>query len=237
MMTRLENPGVKSRAYPKRAEAARRFGPSFDTTLLGQLPKNERGFLPWHQAGAALDLARLNFDPANPRRLPVGAANYPAIAKFAEGDAALLLDARDGEILVWRPGTGLEQWEAHARLAKGYAGTLYRVFGDPDEMRHFAQMLRKFTSRMQGDMVAMQGALNNLGQAWRDQEFQKFSGDFEDTMRQLQRFSKSCEDHAAHEDLHDKNPATESLESTHEAFLWSPSRCRRRRGIGLRLSS
>ena len=117
------------------AEAARRFGPSFDTTLLVQLPKNERGFLPWHQAGAALDLARLNFDPANPRRLPVGAANYPAIAKFADGEAALLLDARDGEILVWRPGTGLEQWEAHARLAKSYAGTLYRVFGDPDELR------------------------------------------------------------------------------------------------------
>ena len=117
------------------AEAARRFGPSFDTTLLAQLPRNESGFLPWHQGGAALELARLNYDPANPRKLPVGAKHYPALVELEAGEAVLVLDAKDGDLLVWRPVTGIEQWERHQDIAPHYAGTLFSVFGDPDELR------------------------------------------------------------------------------------------------------
>ena len=117
------------------AEAARRFGPSFDPTLLAQLPRSERGFLPWHQGGAALELARLNYDPANPRRLPPGAKLYPALVELEGGEAVLVLDANEGDLLVWRPASGREQWERHADLAKAYSGTLFSIYGDPDELR------------------------------------------------------------------------------------------------------
>jgi len=70
-----------------------------------------------------------------------------------------------------------------------------KAVADPDELRHFAHALKKFTGRLQGEMTAMQGALSNLGGTWRDQEFQKFASEFEDTMRQLQRFGVSCEEH------------------------------------------
>ncbi len=117
------------------AEVARRYGPAFDTTLLGQVPRDERGFLPWHQAGAALELARLNYDPADPRKLPGTARGYPALVQQKNGETVLVLDARAGDLLVWRPASGVEQWEAHSDLAAAYDGSLISVFGDPDELR------------------------------------------------------------------------------------------------------
>ncbi len=66
---------------------------------------------------------------------------------------------------------------------------------DPEEMRQFAMALKKFTSRLSGDMTALQGKMMSLSQTWRDQEHDKFAADFDETMRAMQRFTRSAEEH------------------------------------------
>src|SRR6476661_4517987 len=84
-------------------ELARRLGPAFDPARLAMLPRDLEGRLPGHQAEAALELADLPFEPHMVRALPVRASEYPALVEFDKGDFALVLDAREGEVLVWRP--------------------------------------------------------------------------------------------------------------------------------------
>ncbi|PZT90859.1 MAG: type I secretion system permease/ATPase [Citromicrobium sp.] len=117
------------------AELARRYGPAFSATLLDQLPRDARGLLPAHQAGAALELAGITFDPVDPRRLPFGNGALPALVKLQDGGFVLMLDARDGDVLVWRPGSEIESWERYEDVARDYAGMFFAVSGDPDKLR------------------------------------------------------------------------------------------------------
>jgi len=115
-------------------ELARRLGPSFDASQLAMLPRDEAGRLPGHQAEAALELAGLPFEPRSVRRLPVRASEYPALVEFAAGDFALLLDAREGDVLVWRTITG-EEWVARSALRSQPITRFLAVFGNPDALR------------------------------------------------------------------------------------------------------
>ena len=117
------------------AELARRYGPAFDNALLAQLPRDGRGFLPWHQAGPALELARLNYDPSDRRKLPRTQKCYPALVDLEGGRAVIVLEARETDLLVWRPDSGIEQWVPYDEIAAAYAGGFIEVFADPDELR------------------------------------------------------------------------------------------------------
>ncbi|WP_341712970.1 ATP-binding cassette domain-containing protein [Erythrobacter sp.] len=117
------------------AELATRYGPAFDPSLLNQLPRNAEGRLPWHQAGAALELSRLNYDPLQLRKLPRAAASYPALVHLSGGDAAIVLETNGQDLLVWQPTTRTEQWVPFNELQQLYAGSLMRIFGNPDELR------------------------------------------------------------------------------------------------------
>ncbi len=115
-------------------ELARRLGPAFDPSRLAMLPRDLEGRLPGHQAEAALELADLPFEPQMVRALPVRASEYPALVEFDKGDFALVLDAREGEVLVWRPFGG-EAWVARQSM-RGHPITRFlAVFGNPDAMR------------------------------------------------------------------------------------------------------
>lgn len=59
---------------------------------------------------------------------------------------------------------------------------------DPDELRRFANDLKRFSSGLDQQMRQLQGRMNALGQTWRDQEQVKYAEEFEDTVRVLQRF-------------------------------------------------
>ncbi|CAN5707468.1 hypothetical protein BH11PLA1_BH11PLA1_09150 [soil metagenome] len=66
---------------------------------------------------------------------------------------------------------------------------------DPAELRRFAQDLRRFTQNLEGQMQVLSSRLSGLGQTWRDQEQQKFSEEFEQTMRVLARFTAAAAEH------------------------------------------
>ncbi|MCC7390250.1 MAG: WXG100 family type VII secretion target [Phycisphaerales bacterium] len=69
-----------------------------------------------------------------------------------------------------------------------------KAVADPEELRRFAQMLKAFNANMAQAMQQLQGNAIALGQTWRDQEHAKFQGEFEQTLRQLQRFMEASEE-------------------------------------------
>lgn len=69
-----------------------------------------------------------------------------------------------------------------------------KAVADPEELRRFAQLLKAFNANMAQAMQQLQGNAVALGQTWRDQEHAKFQQEFEQTMRQLQRFIETSEE-------------------------------------------
>ena len=70
------------------AELSRRYSAGFARVALDQLPRDTNGRLPEHQAGAALELAGLNFEPSRLRKLPRGGSRFPALVNLKGGDFA-----------------------------------------------------------------------------------------------------------------------------------------------------
>lgn len=66
---------------------------------------------------------------------------------------------------------------------------------DPAELRRFAHDLKRFNDTLHGQMSVLHGRLVALGQTWRDQEHQKFSEEFEQTIRTLTRFIDLSQKH------------------------------------------
>jgi len=66
---------------------------------------------------------------------------------------------------------------------------------DPDEIRRFAQNLKKFTGDAQGRIMMLQTQLAELGKTWRDQENKKFAEEFEQHMRVIARFIEASDHH------------------------------------------
>ena len=64
---------------------------------------------------------------------------------------------------------------------------------DPEELRRFAQSLRRFNGQLNEQAIAIGGQLNTLSQTWRDQEHMKFAEDFQGNMKALSRFVESNE--------------------------------------------
>jgi uncharacterized protein YukE len=66
---------------------------------------------------------------------------------------------------------------------------------DPAELRRFAQNLKKFNGELHHGMSVLHGQLVALGDSWRDQEHDKFTQEFEETLRVIEKFIASCEVH------------------------------------------
>jgi ATP-binding cassette subfamily C protein LapB len=115
-------------------ELARRLGPSFDVARLDYLPRDREGRLPGHQAEAALEVAEIGYEPHVRQRLPQLASEYPALIEFAQGEFALGLNARDGDVLLWWPHAG-ERWESRKALKSLPITRFISVYGDPDKQR------------------------------------------------------------------------------------------------------
>ena len=59
---------------------------------------------------------------------------------------------------------------------------------DPEQVRRFAQELKKFNTDLQNGMASLQARFSSLGDSWQDQEHTKFSEEeFKQTMKALKR--------------------------------------------------
>ena len=59
---------------------------------------------------------------------------------------------------------------------------------DPDEVRRFAEELNRFNKDVQDNMSSLIARYQALGDTWKDQEAEKFSDEFRQTMRTLKKF-------------------------------------------------
>jgi len=66
---------------------------------------------------------------------------------------------------------------------------------DPVELRNFAATLKRFTGDLKSSTSNLKAQFNRLGDTWRDQEHAKFAQEFEQTMRVLDRFIQTSEQH------------------------------------------
>ena len=66
---------------------------------------------------------------------------------------------------------------------------------DPEELRRFAQSLKKFSTEIQTRINLLGGQLAALSKTWRDQEQKKFSDEFEQQVKGVQRLIEVIEEH------------------------------------------
>lgn len=64
---------------------------------------------------------------------------------------------------------------------------------DPEELRQFAQSLKKFNSQLRDRASALGSQLATLSGTWRDQEHKKFAEQFEQNMKVLLRFTETAD--------------------------------------------
>jgi uncharacterized protein YukE len=66
-----------------------------------------------------------------------------------------------------------------------------QAIANPDELRRFAQMLKKFSTGLEDQMAALAGQLDSLSATWRDQENQRFSEEFHRNLQLMGHFLES----------------------------------------------
>lgn len=64
---------------------------------------------------------------------------------------------------------------------------------DPDELRRFAQRLKKFNQELQNQAGLLNNQLAALGATWRDQEHQRFVEQFEQHLKMIGRFAEATD--------------------------------------------
>ena len=67
---------------------------------------------------------------------------------------------------------------------------------DPEEVRRFAQELKKFNSDLVNGMASLQARFAALGDTWQDQEHAKFLEEFKTTMKALKKFVEVSNQHS-----------------------------------------
>ena len=66
---------------------------------------------------------------------------------------------------------------------------------NPEELRRFAQHLRKFNNGLLDQSAALKGQLDSLATSWRDQENLKFAEEFDQHLKVISRFVEANEEH------------------------------------------
>jgi uncharacterized protein YukE len=70
-----------------------------------------------------------------------------------------------------------------------------QAIANPEELRRFAQNLKKFNDDLLGQMTVVHGQLAGLSASWRDREHDKFVEEFEQTMQVIGRFIEATNQH------------------------------------------
>jgi uncharacterized protein YukE len=67
---------------------------------------------------------------------------------------------------------------------------------DPNELRRFANNLRRFNTELEERMTGLTAQMHALGTTWRDQEHKKFIEEFEQQMKAIARYVEATNEHA-----------------------------------------
>jgi uncharacterized protein YukE len=66
---------------------------------------------------------------------------------------------------------------------------------EPEKVRRFAEELQRFNSDLENRMIMLQARFGALGDTWQDQDHEKFSEEFKQTMKALKKFVELSKEH------------------------------------------
>jgi WXG100 family type VII secretion target len=66
---------------------------------------------------------------------------------------------------------------------------------DPEQVRRFAEELKRFNSDLQDKLASVQARFAALGDTWQDEEHAKFAEEFRQTMKALKKFIEVSNQH------------------------------------------
>lgn len=70
-----------------------------------------------------------------------------------------------------------------------------QVHANPEDIQQFARSLKQFNAQLNESMSQLNGKFEYLSYTWQDQKHQKFAQEFIQTMKVLQRFLQTSEQH------------------------------------------
>jgi len=70
-----------------------------------------------------------------------------------------------------------------------------KAIADPNEIRRFAGELKHFCTNLEAELVAIHRRFVRLGETWRDQEYAKFSEEFERMLTAARKFTEASRHH------------------------------------------
>ena len=109
--------------------------PSSAVLICAGLALTPEGKLPFHQVEPALDQIGMRGEPLSRRLRGWPARKCPAILQLTEDRAAVLLDVKEKDGLVYAPGMGEPTWIALDGLERVYEGHAVLVETDPTKER------------------------------------------------------------------------------------------------------
>ena len=108
--------------------------PSAPVLLRAGLALDADGRLPFHQIEPALEQVGMRSFPVVRRLRGWKESQLPAILEV-EGGAAVLIELRDGDALIFAPGMDVPQWVPSSDLAEHFTGNAVIVEPDPTKER------------------------------------------------------------------------------------------------------
>jgi ATP-binding cassette, subfamily C, bacterial LapB len=109
--------------------------PSSPVLLRAGLALSAGGLLPFHQIEPALDQIGMRAEPLNRTLKGWPARRLPAILELEEDRAAVLLDLKDGEALLYAPGAAEPMWVPVREIEPAFTGRAVHVEADPTQER------------------------------------------------------------------------------------------------------
>ena len=67
---------------------------------------------------------------------------------------------------------------------------------DPEDVRRFAEELKRFNGDLQNNLGALQARFASLGETWQDREHDKFADEFKQTIKAVKKFVEASDHHA-----------------------------------------
>ena len=109
--------------------------PSSPVLLRAGLALSENGRLPFHQVEPALEQVGMRGHPISRKLRGWPTGKLPAILEMSDDRAAVLLELRDGDALLYAPGTAEPMWVRLGEVEEGFAGRAVVVEPDPTQER------------------------------------------------------------------------------------------------------
>jgi ATP-binding cassette, subfamily C, bacterial LapB len=109
--------------------------PSSPVLLRAGLALSDKGTLPFHQIEPALEQVGMRGEPMSRKLAGWPARQLPAILELDDERAAVLLDTRDRDLLIYAPGVAEPMWVAAGELEPAYTGRAVWVEADPTRER------------------------------------------------------------------------------------------------------